>query len=89
VPTLEGETTYTIPEGTQTGKSFTIKGKGIPYSNGKGRGDLIFKVTVEVPKGMNEEQKEALRKFATACGNGNYTKKESFFSKIFGKDSKK
>ena len=86
IPTLEGDTTYTIPEGTQTGTSFTIKGKGIPYINGKGRGDLIFKVTVEVPKGMNELQKDALRKFAEACGKSNYSKKEKFFSKIFGKD---
>ena len=84
VPTLEGDTTYTIPEGTQTGTSFTLKGKGIQMINGRGRGDLIFKVTVEVPKGMNENQKDALRKFAEACGNSNYTKKERFFKK-FGK----
>lgn len=86
VPTLEGDTTYTIPEGTQTGTTFSIKGKGVPYINGKGRGDIIFKVTVEVPKGMNESQKEALRKFANECGKSNYSKKEKFFSKIFGKD---
>ncbi len=35
---------------------------------------------------MNEAQKDALRKFAEACGNSNYSKKEKFFSKIFGKD---
>ncbi len=86
VPTLEGDTTYNIPEGTQTGTSFTLKGKGIPYVNGRGRGDLIFKVVVEVPKGMNEAQKDALRKFAEACGKSVYSKKEKFFSKIFGKD---
>lgn len=86
IPTLEGETTFSIPEGTQTGKAFTIKGKGIPYCNGKGRGDLIFKVSVEVPKGMTEEQKVALRHFADVCGKGTYKQNESFFSKIFGKD---
>lgn len=86
IPTLEGPMNFTIPEGTQTGTVFTVKGKGIPYVSGKGRGDLLFKVTVEVPKGMNETQKEALRKFADACGKSNYTKKEKFFSKIFGKD---
>ena len=84
VPTLEKSTTYQIPEGTQTGTSFTLKGKGIPMINGRGRGDLIFKVVVEVPKGMNETQKEALRKFSDLCGNTNYTKKEKFFKK-FGK----
>ena len=86
IPTLEGDTTYTIPEGTQTGTTFTLKGKGIPFVNGRGRGDIIFKVIVEVPKGMNEAQKDALRKFADACGKSNYSKKEKFFSKIFGKD---
>ena len=86
VPTLEEETTFKIPEGTQTGTTFTLKGKGIPYVNGRGRGDLIFKVVVEVPRGMNENQKDALRKFAEACGKSNYSKKEKFFSKIFGKD---
>lgn len=85
VPTLEKSTTYQIPEGTQTGTSFTIKGKGIPMINGRGRGDLIFKTVVEVPKGMNEAQKDALRKFADLCGNSNYAKKEKFFKK-FGKD---
>lgn len=86
VPTLEGDTTYEIPEGTQTGTTFTLKGKGIPYVNGRGRGDLIFKVIVEVPKNMTDTQKEALRKFAQACGKSNYSKKEKFFKNIFGKD---
>ena len=86
VPTLEGEITYDIPEGTQTGTTFTLRGKGIPYVNGRGRGDLIFKVTVEVPRNMNEAQKDALRKFAEACGKSNYSKREKFFRNIFGKD---
>ena len=75
-----------IPEGTQTGTTFTLRGKGIPYINGRGRGDLIFKVIVEVPKNMNETQKDALRKFADACGKSHYTKREKFFKNIFGKD---
>ena len=84
IPTLEGNTTYQIPEGTQTGTTFTLKGKGIPMISGRGRGDLIFRVTVEVPKGLSDAQKDALRKFADLCGNSNYTKKEKFFKK-FGK----
>ena len=85
VPTLEGDTTYEIPEGTQTGTTFTLRGKGIPYVNGRGRGDLIFKVVVEVPKNMTEAQKDALRKFADSCGKSNYAKKEKFKS-FFGKN---
>ena len=86
IPTLEGDTTYEIPEGTQTGTTFTLRGKGIPYVNGRGRGDLIFKVVVEIPQNMTEAQKDALRKFADSCGRSNYAKKEKFFKKIFGKD---
>ena len=85
VPTLEGNTTYNIPEGTQPGTRFTLKGKGIPYVNGNGRrGDLIFRVAVEVPKGLNEKQKEAMRAFADSCGESNYAKHKQFFKKIFG-----
>ena len=86
IPTLEGDTVYEIPEGTQTGTTFTLRGKGIPYVNGRGRGDLIFKVVVEVPQNMTEAQKDALRKFSDSCGKSNYAKKEKFFKKIFGKD---
>ena len=82
VPTLEGDTAFHIPEGTQTGTTFKLDGKGIPYVNGRGRGDIVFKVVVEVPRGMNDAQKDALRKFADACGKSNYSKKEKFFSKF-------
>ncbi len=85
VPTLEGNVKYTIPEGTQHGTQFTLKGKGIPYVNSSGRrGDLIFAVNVEVPKGLSEKQKELLREFAAACGENNYGKKTGFFKKLFG-----
>ncbi|MCQ2771006.1 MAG: molecular chaperone DnaJ [Clostridia bacterium] len=85
VPTLEGDTTYTIPEGTQSGTSFIIKGSGIQNINrNRGKGDLIFKVNVEVPKNLNGAQKEALKKFAEACGDNVYSKR-SKFAKIFKK----
>ena len=83
VPTLEGDVKYTIPEGTQTGTSFTIKGKGIQAVKSTRRGDLIFTVAVEVPKNLSEEQKEILRKFAGSCGEKNNSKKASFFKKKF------
>ncbi len=85
VPTLEGNTTYNIPEGTQPGTSFTLRGKGIPYINNSGRrGDLVFTVNVEVPKNLNEKQKENLRIFAESCGENNFGKKTGFFKKLFG-----
>lgn len=86
IPTLEGNFKYTIPEGTQTGTTFVLKGKGIQMVNSRGRGDLHFTVHVEVPRGLNQQQKELLRAFADSCGKGNYTKRESFFGRIFGKD---
>ena len=80
VPTLEGDVTYDIPEGTQYGTSFTLRGKGIPYvNNSNRRGDLIFTVTVEIPKGLNDKQKDAMKAFADSCGEGNYTKRKKGF----------
>ena len=81
VPTLEGDVKYTIPEGTQPGTAFTIKQKGIPYiNNSNRRGDLVFTVNVEIPRGLNEKQKDHMRAFADSCGNSNYSKKSGFFN---------
>lgn len=86
IPTLEGKETYKIPEGTQHGTRFTVKGKGIPYiNNNKMRGDLIFTVAIETPKGLSEAQKDLLRKFAESLGEKNNTKKNSFIKKLFNK----
>ena len=86
VPTLEGSEKYTIPEGTQPGTRFTLRGKGVPYINSNNRrGDLIFRATVEIPKGLNEKQKAAMKAFADSCGDNNYAKHKQFFKKIFGK----
>ena len=85
VPTLEGNVKYDIPEGTQPGTTFTLRGKGIPYVNGNGRrGDLVFRTMVEIPKGLNDKQKAAMQSFADACGESNYAKHKQFFKKIFG-----
>lgn len=89
VPTLEGNIKYDIPEGTQTGTTFTVRGNGIQYINSKNKGDLIFRVAVEVPKNLSGAQKELLRQFAESCGNSNHQKRQKFFSKIFGKDKDK
>ena len=86
VPTLEGNQKFTIPEGTQGGTRFTLRGKGVPYVNNSGRrGDIVFTVNIEIPKGLNEKQKEKMREFADACGENNYSKKTGFFKRIFDK----
>lgn len=89
VPTLEGKQKYDIPEGTQPGTSFTLKGKGIPYVNSSRRGDLIFRVNVEIPKNLSEKQRDAMRAFAESCGEKNYSRKSGFRTKFFGKDKEK
>ncbi len=89
VPTLEGEVTYKIPEGTQSGTSFTLKGKGIPYiNNANRRGDLIFTAIVEIPRGLTDKQKAAMQAFAESCGESNYAKHKQFFKKLFGQNKK-
>ncbi len=82
VPTLEGNIKYTIPEGTQTGTIFTVRGKGIQILNSKNKGDLHFTVVIEVPKSLSEKQKELLRQFSESCGDNNYAKKKSFFNNL-------
>ncbi|MBP3494259.1 MAG: molecular chaperone DnaJ [Oscillospiraceae bacterium] len=82
IPTIDGKVKYTIPEGTQTGTVFRLKGKGIPVLNGRGRGDQFVTVIIETPKGLNREQKDALRKFSESLGESNYEKQKSFFKKF-------
>lgn len=82
VPTLDGNEPYTIREGTQPGETFRLKGKGFPYINGRGRGDEVVRVTVEVPKNLTSEQKKLLRAFEESLGDKNYQKRRSFFDKL-------
>ncbi len=80
VPTLDGKVKYDLPEGTQTGKSFLLTGKGIPMvNNPKRRGNQIFTVVVETPQKLTREQKELLRKLEdTMDGSGNPKRKKFF-----------
>ena len=82
IPTIDGKVKYSIPEGTQTGSVFRLKGKGIPVLNGRGRGDQYVTVTIETPTNLNKEQKEALRKFDATLGENNHQKQKSFFKKF-------
>ena len=89
IPTLEGNIKYTIPEGTQPGTTFTVKGQGIPFVGNKGRrGDLVFRAVVEIPHSLSEKQKEHIRSFAKSCKESNYGKKSGFFTRIFEKFGK-
>ncbi len=86
IPTLGGGTEkYQIPEGTQTGTTFTMKGKGVADVNTKRKGDLIITVNVETPKNLTAEQKKLLQEFSASLGENNTGKKTNFFKKIFNK----
>lgn len=82
VPTVDGKVSYTVPEGTQPGTVFRLRNKGVPYVNGRGRGDQYVRVLLEVPKGLNNKQKEAIKGFDDTLSDKNYEKRKSFFSKI-------
>ena len=60
VPTLEGEHVLKVPEGTQTGATFKIRGKGVPELNGRGRGDLYVQLKVQTPTRLSKRQRELL-----------------------------
>ena len=68
VPTLDGKVKLTIPEGTQPGAVFRLRGKGIPYLRGSGRGDQFVSVSIKVPKNLTGSQKELLRQYAASMG---------------------
>ena len=82
VPTLEGSEKYNIPEGTQTGTQFRMKGKGVPHLRSSGRGDLYFTVDIQVPTKLTEKQKDLLKEFAIEHGEEVKKQKKSFFDKV-------
>lgn len=64
VPTIDGNVKYTIPEGTQSGTVFRLRGKGIPFIRGSGRGDQFVTVNVDIPKSLTKEQRELVEQLA-------------------------
>lgn len=82
VPTIDGKVKYTIPEGTQPGTVFRLRGKGVQKLHGRGTGDQYVEVTVEVPKGLSKSQKEALKAFENTLNEKQYEKRKGFFDKL-------
>jgi len=82
VPTLDGKVKMKIPTGTQSGKVFRLRGKGIPHLNGYQRGDQHVRVTVEVPEKLSKKQRELLEQFAAAAGEDTHPISKSFFAKV-------
>ncbi len=83
VPTLEGGLTRVkIPEGTETGKQFRLKGKGMPVLRSKLTGDMYIQVEVETPKNLTRKQKDILRDFERAATKSTSPESVGFLSRV-------
>ncbi len=82
VPTVDGRVTYKMPEGTQTGTVFRLRGKGIQKVHSTSHGDHYVRVVIEVPKNLSKEQKKMLKDFDKTMSEKNYAKRKSFFDKL-------
>ena len=82
IPTIDGgKAKIKIPDGTQNGKQFRLKGKGMPYMRGSGNGDLYVQINTEVPISLNKEQKELLEKFREIENEKSNPSIKKFFQK--------
>ncbi|MDA9597733.1 molecular chaperone DnaJ [Candidatus Pelagibacter sp.] len=82
IPTVDGgKAKIKIPDGTQNGKQFRLKGKGMPYMRGSGNGDLYVQINTEVPISLNKEQKELLEKFREIENEKSNPSIKKFFQK--------
>ncbi|WP_158823134.1 molecular chaperone DnaJ [Granulicella sp. S156] len=82
IATLEGKETLKVPEGTQSGKEFKLKGKGVPHLNSHGKGDLIVEVRVQTPNKLNKQQKELLKQLAETMTVENIPSSRGIFGKV-------
>lgn len=82
VPTLDGPAPLRVPEGTQHGTTFRLKGHGMPHLRGTGRGDLRVRVGIKVPKRLNQKQKELLMEYAQISGEEAGVETKNFFDHL-------
>ncbi len=82
IETLEGVAVLKVPEGTQSGKSFRIKGKGVPHLNSHGKGDLIVEVRVQTPAKLTKKQKELLKELSETMKTDNAPQSHGFMDRM-------
>jgi len=80
--TLDGVEELTVPHGTQSGRQFTLRGRGVPRVDGRGRGDLVIRVVVDTPTDLTREQEEVMRQFAEQRGEEVAAHKAGLFSRF-------
>lgn len=82
IETLHGPENMKVPEGTQSGKEFRLKGKGVPHLNSTGRGDLIVEVRVQTPSKLTKQQKELMRQLSETMAVDNVPQSRGLFDKV-------
>jgi molecular chaperone DnaJ len=82
IPTLEGEDKLKIPEGTQSGKVFSLRGKGIASPTGKGRGDQYVRINVVIPTKLTREQRKLLEQFGEVSDVSNKPLERKILDKV-------
>lgn len=83
VPTLSGtDALVKVPEGTQSGKQFRLRGKGMPVLRSRDVGDLYIQVVVETPQKLSKRQRELLMEFDQECSKENHPESSGFFSRV-------
>ena len=82
IPTLEGDATIKLAEGTQSGTSFRLRHKGVPVLNGSGRGDLYVQVKVQTPTKLTKRQRELLQELESISGIENKVERRSLLNKV-------
>jgi len=82
VPTLEGEHSLKVPDGTQSGTTMRIRGKGVPVLNGHGKGDLFVEVRVQTPGKLNKRQRELLQELGGMTRVENKPQRRTLLGKV-------
>ncbi len=82
IETLEGAESLKVPEGTQSGREFRLRGKGVPHLNAHGKGDLVVEVRVETPSKLSKQQKELLRQLSETMTISNEPQSRGLFDKV-------
>ena len=80
--TLEGPATIKVPEGTQSGKAFKLRGKGVPHLNEHGKGDLIVEIRVQTPAKLSKQQRDLLRQLGETMVVENTPHSRGLFEKV-------
>ena len=82
VPTVDGQAKLGIPAGTQPGKIFTLRGKGVPHLRASGRGDQLVVVNVEIPARLTPDQRKLFEQLAQTLGSEVHPQEKSFFDRL-------